>query len=189
MRIRSCRQRNSLRHSPAAIAATFVATALQEEPQASPSDQGAVAAMVLALVGVLAVVFRARKTPDVQRILDKASNENWPDDRTVNELREELRRSAQRQHSSSRRSALDNVCTSPCVSDRERSRRRVDPSGLVEVKKRNCLQQPQLAADYRNSLCPNTIRPGNERPLPREFSAWGRSGGMLRRIEQDDGGR
>ena len=78
----------------AAIAATFVATALQEEPQASPWDQGAVAAMVLALVGVLAVVFRARKTPDVQRILDKASNENWPDDRTVNELREELRRSA-----------------------------------------------------------------------------------------------
>jgi hypothetical protein len=91
--------------------------------------------MVLALVGVLAVVFRARKTPDVQRILDKASNENWPDDRTVNELREELRRSAQRQHSSSRRSALDNVCTSPCVSDRERSRRRVDPSGLVEEEK------------------------------------------------------
>ena len=78
----------------AAIAATFVATALQEEPQAFPLDQGAVAAMVLALVGVLAVVFRARKTPDVQRILDKASNENWRDDRTVNELREELRRSA-----------------------------------------------------------------------------------------------
>jgi hypothetical protein len=61
----------------AAIAATLVATSLAEGPAPSGWDKGAVAAMGLALLGVLAVVFRTRKTPDVQRILDEAANECW----------------------------------------------------------------------------------------------------------------
>jgi hypothetical protein len=48
----------------AAIAATFVATARAEGPAPSCWDWGGVAAMGLALLGVLAVVFRARKTPN-----------------------------------------------------------------------------------------------------------------------------
>jgi hypothetical protein len=79
----------------AAIAATFVATALAEGPAPSCWDWGAVAAMGLALLGVLAVIFRARRTPNVQRILNKASAESWSDDRTVRQLGEEVRRSAE----------------------------------------------------------------------------------------------
>jgi hypothetical protein len=51
----------------AAIAATFVATYLAEGPEPSGWDEGAVVAMALSVLGVLVIVFRARKAPDVKR--------------------------------------------------------------------------------------------------------------------------
>jgi hypothetical protein len=79
----------------AAFAATFVATALAEGPAPSCWDWGAVAAMGLALLGVLAVIFRTRKGPDVRRTLNKSSGEIWSDDLIVGELRKELMRSVE----------------------------------------------------------------------------------------------
>jgi hypothetical protein len=79
----------------AAIAATFVATALAEGPEPSCWDELAVGAMALSVLGVLATVFHARKAPDVMSIVRKAPAKKWSDDETIAELREAVRLAAE----------------------------------------------------------------------------------------------
>jgi hypothetical protein len=74
----------------AAIAATFVATSLAEGPAPSCWDEGAVVAMALSVLGVLVIVFRARKAPDVKKILHHPPVEGRSDDRTIAALRREV---------------------------------------------------------------------------------------------------
>ena len=75
----------------AAIAATFVATALAEGPAPSCWDEAAVVAMGLSVLGVLVIVFHVRKAPDVATILLDASPD---DDRTIALLREAVNSAA-----------------------------------------------------------------------------------------------
>jgi hypothetical protein len=79
----------------AAIAATFVATSLAEGPAPSCWDQWAVVAMALSVLGVLVIVFRARKAPDVKSILYTPPVEGRSDDQTIAELRREVRDAAE----------------------------------------------------------------------------------------------
>ncbi|MBB5161298.1 hypothetical protein [Mycobacterium sp. AZCC_0083] len=79
----------------AAIAATFVATSLAEGPEPSGWDEGAVVAMALSVVGVLVIVFRARKAPDVKSILHNPPVEGRSDDQTIAALRREVRDAAE----------------------------------------------------------------------------------------------
>jgi hypothetical protein len=75
----------------AAIAATFVATALAEGAEPSCWDEAAVVAMAFSVLGVLVIVFHARKAPDVATILLDPSAD---DDRTIALLRAEVNSAA-----------------------------------------------------------------------------------------------
>ncbi|MDT5065998.1 MAG: hypothetical protein QOK02_2153 [Mycobacterium sp.] len=78
----------------AAIAATFVATSLAEGPEPSCWDEGAVAAMALSVLGVLAVVFRTRKAPDINTIRDHPSVDDGSDGPTIAAMREKVKSAA-----------------------------------------------------------------------------------------------
>jgi hypothetical protein len=78
----------------AAIAATFVATSLAEGPAPSCWDKGAVGAMALSVLGVLAVVFRTQKAPDINSILDRPSVNDWSDGQTIAAMREKVQSAA-----------------------------------------------------------------------------------------------
>jgi hypothetical protein len=79
----------------AAIAATFVATALTEGPEPSCWDELAVGAMALSVLGVLAIVFHARKAPDVMTVLREARVKGSSDAEIVAALREAVHRAAE----------------------------------------------------------------------------------------------
>jgi hypothetical protein len=79
----------------AAIAATFVATALAEGPEPSCWDERAVGAMALSVLGVLAIVFHARKAPDVMTVLREAQVKGSSDGEIVAALRKAVHRAAE----------------------------------------------------------------------------------------------
>jgi hypothetical protein len=79
----------------AAIAATFVATALAEGPEPSCWDKLAVGAMALSVLGVFAIVFHARKAPDVMSVVREAQVKGSSDGEIVAALRKAVRLAAE----------------------------------------------------------------------------------------------